>query len=92
VYNDSGDKSSILDTVDEIDSDDEDSTGSLESLQKLYTVFLHPNKRKQMQKMMISIKCYAKYLHWLTDNQRPNHRNCHDLKHENVQFIPGTCT
>jgi hypothetical protein len=50
VYNDSGDKSSISDTVDKIDSDDEDSTGSLESLQKLYTVFCIPTRGSRYRK------------------------------------------
>ena len=74
VYNDSGDDSPVSDTANETDSDDENASQALESLQKLYTVFLHPNKRKQMQKMMVNIECHAKYMHLLTENSQTKSR------------------
>ena len=60
LYNDpgdenSGDESSVLDDFDGIDSSDDDTAESLESLQKLYMVFLHPNKQKEVQKRMWAI-------------------------------------
>jgi hypothetical protein len=51
LYNDSGDEnssneSSASDKFNGTDSDNDDAAQSLESLQKLYTVFVHPNKRR----------------------------------------------
>ena len=62
LYNDSGDDNSkdksLMSGSDDSDSDDinddKDSAESLRSLQKLYTVFLHPNKQKEVQKRMVS--------------------------------------
>ena len=61
LYNDPGDESSVSDDLDGIDSDDDDAAESLESLQKLYTVFLHPNKRKEVQKKMVSNKSHGEF-------------------------------
>ena len=77
LYNDpgdenSGDESSVSDDFDGIDSDDDDAEEALESLQKLYTVFLHPNKQKEVQKRMVSNKNHRIYVCSLT-TQRPNH-------------------
>jgi hypothetical protein len=72
LYNDPGDESSVSDDFDGIDSDDDDAEEALESLQKLYTVFLHPNKRKEVQKRMVSNKNHRIYVYSLT-TQRPNH-------------------
>ena len=71
LYNDPGDEnssdeSSVLDEFDGIDSNDDDTAESLESLQKLYTVFLHPNKQKEVQKRMVSNKSHGEFTftHW----------------------------
>jgi len=71
LYNDpgdenSGDESLVSDDFDGIDSNDDDTAESLESLQKLYTVFLHPNKQKEVQKRMVSNKSHREFTctHW----------------------------
>ena len=71
LYNDpgdenSGEESSVLDDFDGIDSSDDDTAESLESLQKLYMVFLHPNKQKEVQKRMVSNKSHREFTftHW----------------------------
>jgi hypothetical protein len=66
----SGNESLALDKFDGTNSDNDDAAQLLESLQKLYTLFLHPNKRRQMQKMMVSIECHAENLHLLTDSSK----------------------
>ena len=66
--------SSVSDDFDGIDSDDNDAEESLMSLQKLYTVFLHPNRLKEVQKRMVSNKSHRIYIYSLT-TQRPNHTN-----------------
>ena len=71
LYNDPGDEnssdeSSVLDEFDGIDSNDDDTAELLESLQKLYMVFLHPNKQKEVQKR----KKVTENLHLLTGNSK----------------------
>jgi hypothetical protein len=58
LYNDPSDESLVLDGT---NSDDNDAVELLESLQKLYTVFLHPNKQKKVQKRMVSNKNYSEF-------------------------------
>ena len=71
LYNDprdenSGNESLVLDDFDGIDSNDDDTAESLESLQKLYMVFLHPNKQKEVWKRMVSNKSHREFTftHW----------------------------
>jgi hypothetical protein len=56
----------VSDGFNGIQSDDDDTAESLESLQKLYTVFLHPNKQKQVQKRMVGNKSHREFTftHW----------------------------
>jgi len=56
----------VSDDFDGIDSNDDDTAESLESLQKLYTVFLHPNKQKEVRKRMVSNKSLGEFTftHW----------------------------
>ena len=71
LYNDpgdenSGDESSVSNYFDGIDSNVDDTAESLKSLQKLHTVFLHPNKQKEVQKRMVSNKSHGEFTftHW----------------------------
>lgn len=59
------------------DSDNDNAAQSLGALEKLYSVFLHPNKRKQMEKEMVSTWT-SKINISLIKEQRPRSEHLHE--------------